>query len=116
MEIIDIEELKRLNRDSGQYWFSADTTRFFRSRYPRCAYKFGDVAFFVTSEQQEGYARHWTIRVFHYSDNVVEDLCGFNILTKGQARYRFNKLLKDAENGVDVLKLAKEEQEEFVNA
>ena len=93
LEIVDIAELKRLNKEAGLYWFSPDTTRIFKSRYPLYAYKVGDVAYFVTSEQNEQEPRRYTIRVFHYGDNSVDTVGHFNRMTSGQAQYCLKRLI-----------------------
>lgn len=49
-----LDEIKRANEDSGFYWFSPDTLRFFRSRISDTIHpaRDGSGAFFVSSEQQ----------------------------------------------------------------
>lgn len=68
METIDIEVIKRADRDHGHYFFEPATMRFFDSRAPQTALKVGDKAYFITSERyhaSEGppRPRRYTIRV-----------------------------------------------------
>ena len=66
-EVISLSEVRQLNEQKGFHFFSPDTTRFFRSRYPETAIKKGDTAYFITSEQfvsseGESSPRKFTIR------------------------------------------------------
>lgn len=114
IETIDFSVVKRANENGGQCFFTAGATRFFRSRYPTQAYKSGNIAFFVTSEQFESDTpRYYTIRWCNLTTGVVETYGEFNQLTRGQANYRLKKLLKLIENGVDILLDHNNERKEF---
>jgi len=70
---IPIAELKQRNERAGHYFFSKETTRFFRSRYPENAYTADKKkAYFITSEQREDDSpRLYSIRVYNLeTDNV----------------------------------------------
>lgn len=76
--VVDIEELKRLNKKAGQFWFDADTTRFFKSRYSQTAEKVGNKAYFITSEQFDLTSpRLYSIRVFDYATSGVNTIGEF---------------------------------------
>jgi hypothetical protein len=52
MFYLDMETIKQLNKDKGFFFFSPDTMRFFKSRTGTTAYRIGNKAYFVTSEQR----------------------------------------------------------------
>ena len=95
VERVDIYDIKRLNEEKGFYFFSPDTTRFFRSRYPQCAFKVGDKAYFITSERFDHEPRGYTIRVCDLiTGDITEHNPGeFNKLTYSQATYKLQRLL-----------------------
>lgn len=77
MEYIDIEVVKKADRDAGHHWFEPGAMRFFRSRSPQTVLKVGDRAYFVTSEQfvpSEGppAPRLYTIRVYDLKTGSIE--------------------------------------------
>ena len=77
MKDIDIEVVKRADRDAGRYWFSPGAMRFFDSRIPHTALKVDDKAYFVSSEQfhpSEGppSPRLYTIRVCDLKTGVID--------------------------------------------
>ena len=63
MKIIPISEIKELNQKAGNYWFEPDTLRFFKSRLDKYAYKKGNKAYFVSSEQSPYGSRMYSVRV-----------------------------------------------------
>jgi len=71
--LIPIAELKYRNERAGYFFFSKDTTRFFRSRYAQDAYTVDKKkAYFITSEQREADSpRLFSVRVYNLeTDNV----------------------------------------------
>lgn len=61
-----IDDIKRENEAEGFFFFSPDTMRFFRSRVMCDTFKAksGAGVYFVTSDQQRGEARLFTVRRF----------------------------------------------------
>ena len=62
-------EFQQRNKAKGQYWFSPDTLRFFRSRVSETVYQGKGGIFFVTSEKHVSYLiddqpRLYTVRQF----------------------------------------------------
>lgn len=49
--VYDIEDLKRVHAETGGYFFSKDTMRFFASRVLEGIWKVGDHVLFCTSEK-----------------------------------------------------------------
>ena len=96
MDIITLDGLRRANRDKGKYWFSPETTRFFDSRYPSCAYKSGSLAYFITSERfRHDYPRLYTIRVCDLTTGGIDTVGEFQQYgTRQQAERALKKLLK----------------------
>ena len=106
MELIDIEVVKRADRNAGRYFFEASTMRFFNSRAPQTAWKVGDKAYFVTSEQfkpAEGppAPRLYTIRVCDLKTGNVEtypDHTGWQKYASGeQAMTDLKRILTELE-------------------
>ena len=77
LEVISTERIKELNREKGLYFFSLNTMRFFKSRVGRNAYKVGDKAYFITSEQYESNPRKWTIRVADLTTGSIDTVGEF---------------------------------------
>ena len=71
---LSIDEVKRINAQSGYYFFSPDTMRFFKSRICGELY---DNRYFVTSERQHdsmnhtSYPRQYSIREFNFDTGDV---------------------------------------------
>lgn len=92
MEYYTIEDIKRLNKEGGKYFFSPDTMRFFRSRVGDTVYQGQGGIFFVTSEQFATYSPHYrvdprkyTVRQFIPESGDVETVSEYNELSRSQA-------------------------------
>lgn len=59
--------IKRLDEETGRFWFSPSTMRFFKSKVGKTAYVRGKKAFFVSSEQftspEYTAPRKYTVRI-----------------------------------------------------
>ena len=80
MLIIGIDTIERHYIPSvRRYWFDADARRFFKSRLPTQAYQTDDesVAYFVTSEQQHGHARRWSVRRYTFATRDISTVGDF---------------------------------------
>lgn len=80
MEVIDIEEIKELNRRKGLYWFSPRTTRYFHSCYPKNAYHADEDhnAYFVSSERMDDSCpRLYSIRVCDMDTGSIDTVGEF---------------------------------------
>ena len=78
LDTISLETVKAANHRAGRYWFTPDTTRFFRSRYSEYAYKVGDRAYFITSEQFDDHSpRLFTLRVCDLTTGEVDTVGEF---------------------------------------
>ena len=99
IKTIPLSDLQNLNRRSGFFFFSQDTTRFFRSRYPDEAIIKGNDAFFITSEKfvsSDGTSqpRKFTIRKANLSTGDVDTVGEFQqFSSKSQAEKSLNKIL-----------------------
>lgn len=59
-----LDEIKAANAQHGHHFFSPGATRFFNSRASQRIYPRADgSAYFVTSEQQRGCPRRYTVRL-----------------------------------------------------
>lgn len=76
VQIVSIEEVKRLAEKRHSHFFDADTMRFFKSRVSEEAYKFGDKIYFITSESGPSGIRKWTTR-FVKEDGDIDTLGQF---------------------------------------
>lgn len=84
--LFSLADVKQLNKDAGQYFFSRDTMRFFKSTIETGLLKGG---YFITGESQSGYAsdRKYTARKVDYLDGSIKTLRDFNkCLTKEGAK------------------------------
>lgn len=80
MEKIDIEQVKQANSEHGYSYFSPETMRFFSSKVSRSAYKIGNKAYFITSEQNKltgDNPRKWTIRCGDLTTGIVHTVSEF---------------------------------------
>jgi hypothetical protein len=82
-------------------WFGPGETRFFRSRYPRCDYKAGDKAYFITSEQFVGstdiHPRRWTIKIMDWQTGCIDTVGEFQEFeTRKEAYARLKKIIFNA--------------------
>ena len=87
-----MDDIKIINKQTGHYFFSPDTMRFFRSRVGDTVYQGAGGVFFVTSEQfvsyyPEYYAapRKYTVRQFFPDTGNIETVTGFNELSYSRA-------------------------------
>ena len=64
-----MNDIKRINKNTGHFFFEKDTLRFFRSRVSDSVYQGPGGVFFVTSEQNHGfggnYPRLYSVRTFN---------------------------------------------------
>jgi hypothetical protein len=109
-----IERIRDLYRPGyDRHWFDADTTRYFRTRYPEGGYTTacGTRTFFVTSERRPNGPRAYTVRVliapeaydakaFPQPAWEVETVEPFNELTRSMA----NRMARDLATGKLVLR------------
>lgn len=93
MTYFTIDQIKRANKERGQYFFSPDTMRFFRSRVLQGVY---GGKYFVTSERySDDTPRRYTVRVAN-SDGTVESASEFMEFSYPyQARNYAKKLAKE---------------------
>lgn len=77
-QILSIDEVKRINKESEHYFFSPDTMRFFNSRI--CGELYNN-RYFVTSERQTDSFKHvlkprtYTIQEFNFDTGDVRGAC-----------------------------------------
>lgn len=68
MKRYSIADIRRINKEKGQFWFSPDTMKFFASRVLSNVYNGPNGVFFVTSEKrgfdQAVSGRGYTVRKF----------------------------------------------------
>jgi hypothetical protein len=50
---VPLHVIQRKNMEKGKYFFSPDTTRFFKSQYPKGGYSDDGKVYFITSEKFE---------------------------------------------------------------
>lgn len=97
MEQIRIEEVKRANSEHGFSYFSPETMRFFSSKVSKSAYKIGNKAYFITSEQNKlsgNNPRKWTIRVADLKTGLVHTVGEFQEFnTHGEAKKQLKRIL-----------------------
>lgn len=97
MIIIDINEIKELNKLKGQHWFENSTVKFFNCRVSSKAYlnKSKTKAYFISSEKQDSLQRRYTIRVHNMETgniNTVGDFQRFE--TSREAKIELDKYLR----------------------
>lgn len=93
-EKVPMWKIEKKNMDAGQYWFSQDTKRFFKSKVPDEAIKKGNSAYFISSETDPNGKTAFTIREADLktgSINTVGDFHSFN--TRDEAKKELNKVL-----------------------
>lgn len=88
--LFTIEEIRAANAAAGQYFFSHDTMKFFRSRILPKVYQGRGGYYFITSEQftpSSGVpnARKFTVRRFKPEDGSIGTQGDFNDLTRRDA-------------------------------
>ena len=92
---LNIGTIKDLNRKSGQYWFSPDTVKFFKSKFPEDHVGLVNNQFFISSEKSPYDKRKYSIRKWdgkRKGIDTVGEFGGFN--TKSQAERHLQKLIK----------------------
>lgn len=95
MEVISIEEVKRVNREHGKFYFSVGTMRFFKSRVSKQAYKVGNKAYFITSERGPHMARKWSIRVADLTTGKIDTVGEFQEFnTNREAKKELERICK----------------------
>lgn len=99
MKIIDINDIKLLNKQKGKFWFSPDTMRFFKSRVAQEAYVTNDdlYALFVSSESSpfDKGKRFYTVRVCNMKTGEIDNVCDFKEYRSGQGAT--NRAIKEVE-------------------
>lgn len=100
MAIETIQQIIDGNAAAGQFYFSPDTMRFFRSRVMSRVFPVPDGAVFVTSEKNDWSPRTYTVRRFYESTGEVEtvDFPGF------QEYATYNGAMKAAERYANTFK------------
>lgn len=84
-----IDDIKRINKDKGFYFFSPDTMRFFNSRVGDSVYQGIGGIFFVTSEKYDYKSdRKYTVREFEPESGNITTVDDFNEYTRYQAHSR----------------------------
>ena len=75
--LFSLADVKELNREAGQYFFSRDTMRFFKSTIETGLLKGG---YFITGESQSSYAsgRKYTARKVDFLNGSIETLGEFH--------------------------------------
>lgn len=74
-QIKTIADMKRFNEESGNYFFSRETMRFFESRIESNLYK--DKTFITSEKNYNGTRRMYTVRQLQ-PDGSVKTLSDFN--------------------------------------
>jgi hypothetical protein len=88
-----------LNKAKGQYFFSADTMRFFHSRVGQTAYAINGIAYFISSEQREhDIPRKYTIRKANLETGDIGTVGEFQAYdSNAQAMSALKKLYSEQE-------------------
>jgi len=92
-----IDAIKEANHMAGQFWFSPDTLRFFRSRIGSTVYEGPGGVYFVSSEQfgfNGTQPRRYTVRQFFPADARIGTVGPFNELSRAVANTRAAKLAR----------------------
>lgn len=88
--LFSMADIKELNREAGQYFFSRDTMRFFKSTIVTGLLKGG---YFITGESQSGYGsgRKYTARKVDYLNGSIQTLGEFGkCSTRALAKLNIN--------------------------
>lgn len=92
MKKLTMDDVKRNNRESGQFFFSPDTMKFFKSRIESGLLK---EKYFITSEQAEKWSpRLFTIRKYDPTEHDIRTVGGFQ-------EFKTRKDAEDEINGLD---------------
>lgn len=93
---LTIGDIKRFNAKAGQYWFSEDTLRFFKSKVPSDYSYLVKNKYFITSEKSPWDNRKYSIREWKGKTKSVDTVGEFGAYkTKTQAERELNKLVKN---------------------
>lgn len=65
-----LTEIKNVNHKAGEYYFSPDTMRFFKSRISETLYPVSNGAYFVTSEKGPDNVRRYSVRFAHDNGKI----------------------------------------------
>ena len=91
IQVVDIADVKLryMNMRPDGHWFDADTLNFFQSRIARTGLKQTSTGtmFFISSEQQPGYARLYTIRAID-TDGRISNVGEFQEFSSSRAARR----------------------------
>ena len=89
MNYYRMEDIKRINKEKGYYFFEPDTMRFFKSRVGDLVFQGNGGVFFTTSERFDyDTPRYYTVREFNPETGSVNTIGDFNELSYYQARSR----------------------------
>ena len=106
MKKITIDDAKRINKEKGQYFFSPDTMRFFKSKIERDILRFGqliDNKYFVTSEQFDyDSPRLYSIREFNPDTGDIKTVGEFQEFKNKKTAREFAWCLADHNGDVDM--------------
>jgi hypothetical protein len=94
-DTISMDSIKSLNQSRGYYFFSKRATRFFKSSYPKYAYKKDGYAYFVTGETNPSGETKFTIRKCNLESGdilTVGDFHDFN--SRWEAEKEMKKYLE----------------------
>lgn len=96
-EKIPMYVIKAKNYESGQHWFSNDTMRFFGSKVPQDAYKKGDTAYFISTEDNfDRTEKRYTIRKANLKTGEIDSIGEFGqFKSKSDAQKELNKILNN---------------------
>lgn len=84
-----------LNRKAGQHWFSPDTKKFFKSKWPEDHVGLVNNQYFISSEKSPWDARKYSIRKWDGKRKGIDTVEGFgDFKTKAQAQRHLQKIIK----------------------
>lgn len=92
MKYYTLDDIKRINREKGYYYFSPDTMRFFKSRVSEDVYQGEGGVFLVTSEQGPNMPRLYSVRQFFPETgkvNTVDEFQAYKTLSAAKRRAEF---------------------------
>jgi hypothetical protein len=77
MAVFSVEAIKAGNEAAGQFYFSRDTMRMFKSRVLSEVFPTEDGALFITSERKDNGPRRYSVRRYFEADGSVENVGEF---------------------------------------
>ena len=92
---LTIGAIKEINRKKGQYWFSPNTMRFFKSKVPDDHMPLVKNRFFISSEKSPWDKRKYTIREFIGKTGSVETFGEFQFYNSKESAQRVLKKLME---------------------